>query len=114
MTTQKNMYKPLPESLTVKTSKVNGLGLFAKEGIAQGTNLGMTHTKIGDNIIIDAYSFIYRLHIYCLNSNGVFSDNYFEMLPGETLKIEFKPTENYNIYDHTFLFELKSIYDLMN
>ena len=45
------MYKPLPESLTIKQSKVNGLGLFAKEGIAQGTNLGMTHTKIGEKII---------------------------------------------------------------
>ena len=44
------MYKPLPESLTIKTSKVNGLGLFAKENIAQATNLGMTHIKIGDNI----------------------------------------------------------------
>ena len=44
------MYKPLPDSLTVKTSKVNGLGLFAKENIAQGTNLGMTHLKIGDTI----------------------------------------------------------------
>tara|TARA_R110002020_G_scaffold288212_2_gene503681 strand:- start:1240 stop:1560 length:321 start_codon:yes stop_codon:yes gene_type:complete len=45
------MYKPLPESLTIKTSKVNGLGLFATEGIAQGTNLGMTHIKISDHII---------------------------------------------------------------
>jgi len=45
------MYKPLPESLTIKQSKVNGLGLFAKEGIAQGTNLGMTHAKIGEKII---------------------------------------------------------------
>ena len=45
------MYKPLPESLTIKTSKINGLGLFAKEGIAQGTNLGMSHLKIGDTII---------------------------------------------------------------
>ena len=45
------MYKPLPESLTIKTSKVDGLGLFAKEGIAQGTNLGMSHVKIGDRII---------------------------------------------------------------
>ena len=45
------MYKPLPDSLTIQQSKVNGLGLFAKEGIAQGTNLGMTHMKIGDNII---------------------------------------------------------------
>ena len=45
------MYKPLPDSLTVKTSKVNGLGLFAKEGIAQGTNLGMSHLKINDTIL---------------------------------------------------------------
>ena len=45
------MYKPLPDSLTIKTSKVNGLGLFAKEGIAQGTNLGMTHIKISEKII---------------------------------------------------------------
>ena len=44
------MYKPLPNSLTIKASKVNGLGLFAKEGIAQGTNLGMCHLKIGDTI----------------------------------------------------------------
>ena len=44
------MYKPLPESLTIKTSKVNGLGLFAKANIAQATNLGMTHIKMGDHI----------------------------------------------------------------
>ena len=45
------MYKPLPESLTIKTSNVDGLGLFAKEGIAQGTNLGMSHVVIGSGII---------------------------------------------------------------
>ena len=44
------MYKPLPDSLTIKTSKVNGLGLFAKEDIAQGTNLGMTHIKFNSTI----------------------------------------------------------------
>ena len=44
------MYKPLPESLTIKPSKVNGLGLFANEDIAQGTNLGMSHMKIEDTI----------------------------------------------------------------
>ena len=44
------MYKPLPDSLTIKTSKVNGLGLFAKETIPQATNLGMTHVKIGEKI----------------------------------------------------------------
>ena len=45
------MYKPLPNLLTIKLSKVDGLGLFAKEGIAQGTNLGMSHIKIADQII---------------------------------------------------------------
>ena len=44
------MYKPLPESLTIKESGIDGLGLFAKEGIGQGTNLGMTHLKIKDEI----------------------------------------------------------------
>ena len=44
------MYKPLPESLTIKTSKVNGLGLFADQKIKLGTNLGMSHLKIGDTI----------------------------------------------------------------
>ena len=45
------MYKPLPESLTIKPSGIDGLGLFAKEGIAQGTNLGMSHVAIGSGII---------------------------------------------------------------
>tara|TARA_Y100001951_G_C11245835_1_gene243295 strand:- start:426 stop:746 length:321 start_codon:yes stop_codon:yes gene_type:complete len=44
------MYKPLPESLTIKTSKVNGLGLFTKERLAQGTNLGMSHLKVSGKI----------------------------------------------------------------
>ena len=49
--TKKTMYKPLPESLTIKQSGIDGLGLFAKEGIAQGTNLGMSHVSIGSGII---------------------------------------------------------------
>ena len=41
-----NTYKPLPESLTIKQSGIDGLGLFAKAGIGQGTNLGTTYIKI--------------------------------------------------------------------
>jgi SET domain-containing protein len=44
------MYKPLPSYVTVKASKVNGLGLFALENIVLGTNIGMSHLKIGDTI----------------------------------------------------------------
>ena len=44
------MYKPLPESLTIKQSGINGLGLFADQKIMSGTNFGMSHLKIGDTI----------------------------------------------------------------
>ena len=45
------MYRPLPESLTIQQSGIDGLGLFAKEGIAQGTNLGMTHIKLNGKMV---------------------------------------------------------------
>ena len=51
MIKEKNMYKPLPESLTIKESKVNGLGLFADQPIKQATNLGMSHVQIGEEIL---------------------------------------------------------------
>ena len=44
------MYKPLPESVTIKQSGISGLGLFADQAIKQATNLGMTHFKVGDKI----------------------------------------------------------------
>ena len=45
------MYKPLPDNLTIQTSGINGLGLFAKEAIPEGKNLGMTHLELGQRII---------------------------------------------------------------
>ena len=45
------MYKPLPDNLRLGFSDIHAIGLFAKEGIAQGTNLGMTHLKLGSQII---------------------------------------------------------------
>jgi len=45
------MYKPLPESLTVKQSGINGLGLFADQKVMQGTNFGVSHYKLNGDII---------------------------------------------------------------
>jgi len=45
------MYKPLPDSLTIKQSGIDGLGLFARESLKQGTNLGMSHVAIGSGIV---------------------------------------------------------------
>jgi len=39
------MYNPLPKSLTIKKSKIHGLGLFAEKDIPAETNLGLTHIK---------------------------------------------------------------------
>ena len=44
------MYNPLPPRLTIKSSLISGLGLFATAGIAQGTNLGTTHIKVDGEI----------------------------------------------------------------
>ena len=45
------MYKPLPDNIRLGFSDIHDIGLFAKEGIAQGPNLGMTHVKIGEKLI---------------------------------------------------------------
>ena len=44
-------YKPLPESLTIKPSSIEGLGLFATKTIPKNTDLGMIHFSYGDLII---------------------------------------------------------------
>ncbi len=36
-------YRPLPDSLTIKDSPIEGLGIFAKENIPNSTNLGISH-----------------------------------------------------------------------
>ena len=51
MIKEKNMYKPLPESLTIKQSGINGLGLFADQPVMQGTNFGVSHYKFNGDII---------------------------------------------------------------
>tara|TARA_B100000029_G_C17509117_1_gene935588 strand:- start:561 stop:866 length:306 start_codon:yes stop_codon:yes gene_type:complete len=38
-------YRPLPDTLTIKRSKVDGLGLFATKPIRKGKILGITHIK---------------------------------------------------------------------
>ena len=45
------MYKPLPESVTIKKSGIHELGLFADQDIKQATNLGMTHLQFGKTLI---------------------------------------------------------------
>ena len=38
-------YRPLPSFLTVKPSKIDGLGLFCTEALPKGKVLGVTHVE---------------------------------------------------------------------
>tara|TARA_R100000742_G_C4272620_1_gene91877 strand:+ start:300 stop:638 length:339 start_codon:yes stop_codon:yes gene_type:complete len=42
------MYKPLPEEVTIKKSKIEGLGVFATQNIEAGRELGDTHIELPD------------------------------------------------------------------
>ena len=44
-------YRPLPDSLTIKPSSIDGLGLFATQTIPKNTDLGMIHFSYGELII---------------------------------------------------------------
>ena len=45
------MYKPLPKELTLGESEIHDIGLFARENILGGTNLGMSHLELGKLIL---------------------------------------------------------------
>ena len=47
------MYRPLPTYLTIKSSSVEGLGLFAVESIKKSTNIGISH--VGDRHFQNGY-----------------------------------------------------------
>lgn len=47
------MYRPLPKSLTIKESEVDGLGLFAAEDILKDTDLGISH--VYNKAFLDCY-----------------------------------------------------------
>jgi hypothetical protein len=39
-------YRPLPDNLTIGQSEIDGYGIFAKETIGKGVDLGSTHIKV--------------------------------------------------------------------
>ena len=45
------MYQPLPKNLTLGESEIHDIGLFAKEDLVGGTNLGISHIELGEMII---------------------------------------------------------------
>jgi len=70
-------WKPLQDFLTIKNSKIEGLGLFALKDIPEGTDLGITH--IFDSRFKDKYIRLplgaFINHHEIPNCNAVFAKN---------------------------------------
>lgn len=47
----KETYRPLPTSVTVNKSSIDGLGLFATEDLEPSTKLGRTHVEWEGHVI---------------------------------------------------------------
>ena len=62
----------------------------------QNFNVNVEKVDSAYNINIESKSFLNKFHALCLNDSGIFSDNYFNMLPGEKRKIQFIPSEKFN------------------
>lgn len=69
-------WRPLPDFLTIRQSKIEGLGLFALKDLPEGTDLGMTH--IFDKRFHDQYIRLplgaFINHHEIPNSEAVFSE----------------------------------------
>ena len=64
-------------------------------------------------IAIKSTTFLYRFYILCSNDSGVFSDNYFNMLPGQKIEVLYIPSSEYkNNQDFNLDFEFNSVQGL--
>ena len=51
---ERKEWRPLPDSITIKDSKIEGLGVFATQNIPENTDLGISHVydeRFPDNYI---------------------------------------------------------------
>jgi len=63
-------------------------------------------------ITMRSSSFLYQLHFISSQVRGVFSDNYFNMLPNEVIVIEFEPYEDEQLEELDL--KIRTLYEMMN
>ena len=96
------MYKPLPKNLTIKKSKINGLGVFATEDIKKENNFGVSHIK--DLKVEDGYwrtplgGFInHSINSNCKKSENRFTKNLY-LIAIKDIKKDEELTVCYTLY----------------
>jgi hypothetical protein len=100
------VYKPLPETLTIKDSPIHGQGLYATERIPNGTDLGVSHIfAVGfkDNYIRTPLGgFVNHsdtpncLKVKCHDDSAL---NYFNLYTTKDIEEGQELTLNYTIYN---------------
>ena len=91
------MYRPLPKSLTISKSPIEGLGLFATEDIPLNTNLGMSHIIIDDDIIRTPLAGFYN-HSDSPNCIKVMENNKYFLITTRYIQQTEEITVKYTLY----------------
>jgi len=73
----KNVYRPLPDSLTIGSSNIDGLGLYAVKDIKKDTILGVSHIKMNSEWIRTPLGGFYN-HFEKPNAKKVHHKNVFK------------------------------------
>ena len=73
------LYRPLPYSLTIKESNIEGLGLFASMPIDKETNLGISHVFTEDQLLRTPLGGFYN-HSEDPNCYSEISDHYAQLI----------------------------------
>ena len=108
------MYRPLPKSLTIKDSKIDGLGLFSKTKIQKNSFIGITHVKhidFQDMYIITPLGGFYN-HSKNPNVTKISSDTLPKYDFGQNIEMKIKESledKNNNKLKYFYLVSLKDI-----
>jgi SET domain-containing protein len=91
-------YRPLPEFVTISNSPIDGLGLYAKQDIPQGTELGMSHFNIGDVLCRTPLGAFYN-HSETPNAVKVYRDSCFFLKTTTDIPAGNEITCSYTFYE---------------
>ena len=94
-------YRPLPDCLTVKSSKIEGLGLFATTDIEKNTVLGISHILYQKEYIRTPLGGFVN-HSEDSNLKKLLIDDKFYLLTKNSIKSGDELTLTYTLYNVTY------------
>ena len=108
------MYRPLPKSLTIKDSKIDGLGLFSKTKIQKNSFIGITHVKHDDfqDMYVRTPLGGFYNHSKNPNATKISSDTFPKYDFGQNIEMKIKESledKNNNNLKYFYLVSLKDI-----